>query len=70
MAPKLHTFQQRAWRDGLEGLAARERVCRIESSRQVLHLNAELLDLIQLLSQEAIDVPVGAEPCHFLIVNP
>ncbi len=44
--------------------------CRVESSRQVLHLNAELLDIIQPSSQERIDVPFGAEPCKCLIVSP
>ena len=66
----LNRLGQRAWRDGLEGLAAREGVCRVESSRQVLHLKAELLDLFQPSSQEPIDVPFGAEPCNCLIVGP
>ena len=50
--------------------SASQGICRVEPAREVLHVEAELLDLVKPAREEALDVPLRAQPRDHLVVGP
>ena len=50
--------------------AASQGVGRVETTWNMLYVEAELLDLVQPARKEPVDVPLGAQPRDRLVVRP
>ena len=48
---------------------ASQGICRVKPARDMLHVEAELLDLVEPAREEAVDVPLGAQPRDRLVVG-